>query len=94
MKKEALNLDVINEKLLLCDCENEVLLLKRFVNDDYKKIYLSIYTFGQFKKKPNIWMRLKYCWYHLKSGKKYEDQIILDFEKAKQVGEWLSLNTS
>lgn len=85
-------LPCVSERFILCDCNSEALLLTRFVDDHDKEIYLSIYTIGQFQKKPNIWRRLKYCWYHLKTGKKYEDQMILNFEKAQQVSEWLSLN--
>lgn len=82
----------IVEKFFLCNCNAEALLLTRFVDGDCKEIYLSIYTVGQFNKKPNFWERLKYCWHHLKTGKIYEDQIVLDFEKAQQIGEWLSTN--
>jgi hypothetical protein len=35
---------------------------------------------------------MKYCYHHLKTGKKYEDQMILNFEKAQQISEWMSLN--
>ena len=76
----------------LCECSGEGILLTRFVNNDEKEIYLSIYTVGQFNSKPSIWNRIKYCWYHLKTGKKYEDQIILSFKKAQELSEWLSLN--
>lgn len=85
-------LPLVSERFFLCDCNSEALLLTRVVDDFDKEIYLSIYTIGQFQKRPNIWKRLKYCWYHLKTGKKYEDQMILNFEKAQQVSEWLSLN--
>ena len=90
--EQALTIPDVSERFFLCDCNSEALLLTRFVDDFDKEIYLSIYTIGQFQKKPSIWKRLKYCWYHLKTGKKYEDQMILNFEKAQQVSEWLSLN--
>ena len=81
------------EQFFLCECSNEALLLTRFIDDYDKEIYLSIYTRGQFNRKPGIWNRLKYCWYHLKTGKKYEDQIFLSFEKAREIAEWLLENT-
>jgi hypothetical protein len=93
MNKDAQDngiLPCISERFILCECNSEALLLTRFYPD--KEIYLSIYTIGQFQKKPNIWERMKYCYHHLKTGKKYEDQIILNFEKAQQISEWLSLN--
>lgn len=78
---------------ILCDCNSELILCSKFEDDLDKEIYLSIYTAGQFNHKPTIWERLKYCFYHLKTGKKYEDQIILSFNKAQQLGEWLIKNS-
>lgn len=87
------SIDIKDKQLhVLCNCSSETLLLTRLVDEHDKEIYLSIYTIGQFNKKPNLIDRLKYCWYHLKTGKKYEDQMILTFEKAQQVGEWLKIN--
>jgi hypothetical protein len=85
-------LNKTNQRFFLCDCNSEALLCSRFEGDDEKEIYISIYTCGQFNKKPSIFERIKYCWYHLKTGKKYEDQIILSFDKAQQVSDWLSQN--
>ena len=85
--------DIIFEReFFLCDCGSEALLLTKFKNDFDKEIYLSIYMVGQFHKKPSIWERIKYCWYHLRTGKKFEDQMILSFEKAQQVSKWLAKN--
>jgi len=81
-----------NKCFFLCNCNSEILLLNRYVNSCDKEIYLSIYTIGQFQRKPNIWKRLKYCWYHLKTGKKYEDQVVFNFEKAQQLSKWLYFN--
>ena len=80
------------EKHVCCDCGNECILFTKFVNDEDKEIYIAIYTFGEINPKPSIWQRLKYCWYHIKTGKKYEDQIILTFDKAQDVGKWLIEN--
>jgi hypothetical protein len=83
-----------NEAFFLCECSTEALLLTRFVGDMDKEIYLSIYSYGQYRKKPGLLQRLKYCWHHLKTGKKYEDQIILSFDKAKEIADWLIKNTN
>lgn len=82
----------VKEKIILCECKTEALLLSKIVSDEDKEIYLSIYTIGQFNQKPSIFDRLKYCWYHLRTGKKYEDQMILTFEKAQEISEWLKEN--
>lgn len=78
---------------ILCDCNAELILCSKFEDALDKEIYLSIYTVGQFNYKPSIWNRLKYCFYHLKTGKKYEDQIILSFDKAQELGKWLIENS-
>ena len=82
----------MEEKVLLCDCGSEMLLCNR--DEEYQQIYVAIYSYGQYRKKPGLWERIKYCWYHLRTGKKYEDQMIFTFEKAKELGEWLINNSS
>lgn len=74
-----------NQKFIMCNCQSEGLLLTVLE----KEVYLSVYTFGQFQKKPSFWNRLKYCWYHLRTGKKYEDQVIIDFETTDEIAKWL-----
>jgi len=73
----------------LCECGDEAILLRKINHDE--EIYLSIFCSGQFRQKPSLWQRLVYCWYHLKTGKKYEDQIILSFENARRMSRWLAL---
>lgn len=80
------------DQFFLCECSGEAMLFTKFDDDDFKEIYVAIYTIGQFNPKPSIFERLKYCWYHLKTGKKYEDQIILSFDKAQEIGNWLVNN--
>ena len=82
----------ISDAFFLCECSSEILLFTRFIDEHGGQIYVSIYTIGQFHKKPNIWQRLKYCWHHITTGKIHEDQVILSFEKAQQISEWLHIN--
>jgi hypothetical protein len=88
MEKKPANIN--DENFTLCNCNSEMVLLKKFEED--KEINLMIYTIGQYVPKPNLWQRLKYCWYHLSTGKRYEDQIVLDYEKAQSISEWLFCN--
>ena len=81
------------DKTFLCECNTEILLCSKFEDDYDKEIYLSLYTYGQYNSKPNIWNRLEYCLYHLMTGKKYEDQLILSFDKAQELGKWLIENS-
>jgi hypothetical protein len=78
-----------DEIMATCDCMSEILLMKLCKED--KQIYLSNYTISQFNyKKPSFWQRLKYCYYHLTTGKIYEDQLVFDFEKAKRFADWIN----
>jgi hypothetical protein len=77
------------ENFFTCECTTNGILIIKFEDDIDKEIYLAIYTYGQFNKKPNLLNRLKYCWYHLRTGKKFEDQIVLNFDKAKEMGNYL-----
>ncbi len=81
------------ECFFTCECGGEILLVTRFEDEYDKEVYLSIYKYGLFSRKPNFLQRLKYCWYHLITGKKFEDEMILNFDKAKDLGKWLIENT-
>ena len=73
-----------------CSCGSEIISLCKFDNEE--EIYLSLYTLGQFSLKPTILERIKYCFYHLKTGKIYTDQIILDKNNTKKLINWLKEN--
>lgn len=79
-----------NDKFLLCECSCEILLVQK--DDD--GINLSIYSKGNFISKPNIFQRLKYCWYHLTTGEQFYDQFILSKQKARELSEWLLNNSN
>jgi hypothetical protein len=93
MKQKVINSFLeSNHSFFLCECTNEALLCSRFQGKDENEIFMSIFTCGQFHSKPNLIQRLKYCWYHLKTGKKYEDQIVLSFNEAQKLSVWLAQN--
>lgn len=81
----------ISQNFFLCLCGSEILLCQSMDKD--KEVQFAIFKYGQFHKKPNIWKRLKYCYYHLKTGKRFEDQILFDFDTAKKLGNWLIYNS-
>jgi hypothetical protein len=62
-------------------------------DDGDKSIYFTLYGYEVgYSPKPSLIDRIKYAWYHIKTGKKYADCIIMDFEKAKDVSSWLDSN--
>lgn len=76
-----------DEIFIKCQCNTDIVYGTKDEYDEF--VYLSIFTLG-YKQKPSIWERLKYCYYHLKTGKRFEDQIILNNESAKELGNWLN----
>jgi len=87
------------EKLYLeCNCMHEILSITVLEDEPIKKhpeaiiekeISLAIFHFGEFIDKPSFWSRIKYCWYHLRTGKKYDDQLILNESAAKKLIKFL-----
>ena len=77
------------EKFFRCDCGGEGLLISQsgcFVNAE---IFLAMFRYGHYCKTPNIFRRLKYAWYHVWTGKRFADDIVLSFTTAKELGEYL-----
>ena len=85
-KKEYIESKKI-EKFFLCECSTEVMLITKWTDEN--EIYLSMFSYGFVHPKPNFWQRLKYAFWHIKTGKKYADSIVLSLEKAKEIGELL-----
>lgn len=75
----------------VCECGDEAMICNAYVTERGTEVTLAIYTVGQYIPKPGFWQRLKYCWYHMRTGKKYEDQMVLDKESALRLSEWLAL---
>ena len=57
--------------------------------DDEEEMYLSYWRQGINPVKLSWWMRLKLCWIVLTKGNYYEDQIILNKEKAMELSLWI-----
>ena len=82
----------VKEIFFKCDCGGEGLLLTH--DNEDKEIYFALYGYGVgYNPKPSLLERFKYAWYHLKTGKKYADCIVMKYDKAKKAGEWLIKNS-
>ena len=71
------------QKFIQCDCYGEGLLITKF--DDEEELYFSYWRQGIDPIKLSWWMRLKLCWMVLTKGNYYEDQIIINKEKSKEL---------
>jgi len=76
-------------KFFLCECKHCGILINNFQSNLEKEIYLSIFAAGQYIPKPSFWQRIKYAIMHIKTGKIYDDQIILSHEKANEIADYI-----
>lgn len=82
----------IKEQFFKCECESDGLLLTN--DEEEHRINFALYGYGVgYNPKPSLWSRIKYALYHIRTGKMYADSIIMDYEKARKVSEWIDLNT-
>jgi hypothetical protein len=78
------------EKFIKCDCHSEGMLVTKF--DDEEELYFSYWREGINPIKLSWWIRLKLCWMVLTKGNVYDDQVILNKEKAIELASWILLN--
>ena len=79
------------QKFIQCDCYGEGLLITKF--DDEEELYFSYWRQGIDPIKLSWWMRLKLCWMALTKGNYYDDQVVLNRQKAMELASWLILET-
>ena len=75
------------EKFVKCDCHGEGMLITKY--DDEEEMYFSYWHEGINPIKLSWWMRLKLCYLALFKGNFYNDQVILNKEKAMELALWI-----
>ena len=75
------------EKFIKCDCYGEGILVTKY--DDEEEMYFSYWREGINPIKLSWWMRLKLCYLALFKGNFYNDQVILNKEKAMELALWI-----
>ena len=75
------------EKFIKCDCHSEGILVAKY--DDEEEMYFSYWREGINPIKLSLWMRLKLCYLTLFKGNFYNDQVILNKEKAMELALWI-----
>jgi len=75
------------EKFIKCDCHGEGILVTKY--DDEEEMYFSYWREGINPIKLSWWMRLKLCYLALFKGNFYNDQVILNKEKAMELALWI-----
>ena len=75
------------EKFIKCDCHGEGILVTKY--DDGEEMYFSYWREGINPIKLSWWMRLKLCYLALFKGNFYNDQVVLNKEKAMELALWI-----
>ena len=80
------------EKFIQCDCWGEGMLITKF--DDEEEMYFSYWRAGINPIKLSFWMRLKVCYLALFKGNYYDDQVVLNKKKSKELANWINKNNN
>jgi 23S rRNA pseudoU1915 N3-methylase RlmH len=80
---------MINDEMVsvMCSCLTEMLVVSKFDWESNDKVLIeqfdfSIFVNGHYHSKPSIFQRLKYAWWHIRTGKTYLDEITLSKEET------------
>lgn len=74
------------KKFFECSCENEVLRVEK--SPEY--VEFAMYEHGSYvNHSQSFWARLKYAWWHIRTGKIYTDCMLIMPDKAKELGKFL-----
>ena len=81
-----------NQLFVECDCYTHAIVVERVDEDGYGdyEYCLAFFTRGHDGNTLPFMERLRWCWQILRYGKPWTDSIILDRNKAKRLGEFLS----
>ena len=86
-----------DELFIRCECGAEGLLINHI---DYSKIYnnitfdnneFEIAIFRSYNYRNNLWQRIKYAVWHLWTGQKHKDQMCFNYEKAKEIINFMNM---
>ena len=79
---------IYEQQFIICDCNAHGLWVEKF--DDVEGVYINLFERGVDGKKLPILERLRWCWRILSKGHPWTDMIVLDKNKQKELGEFLS----
>ena len=79
-------------KLFQCECGCEILSVEYWDDGLIPNGEFNIAIFRNYTYKNNLWCRIKYALWHLKTGKKHLDQMCLSKEKAIELAGFLQEN--
>lgn len=78
----------VSDKFILCECRGEGMLVSHLNEDSYKEFDIAI--FRDYEYSNNLWKRIKYAAWHLWTGRKHFDQLVMSYEKAEELIEFMN----
>lgn len=79
-----------NEIFLKCDCHTEAIEIQHWKDD--RSFYFSFWDYGRSKISWMPWKkRFELIWRILRGKDLYADMVILDYEKSKQVANFINI---
>jgi len=82
-----------------CECGTHSLRVENnvdYLGDDnervYQSIYLAMFSYGSFKKKPTFWRRIGVIWNYFKTGEMHSDQLTLNVNETQKLINFLNSN--
>ncbi len=83
-------------KFFKCNCGAEVVHIEREIDilDKNKDAWdasvdFAMFHYGTENMRPTLKEKLRHCWQILKTGKNYPDNIIMNIDEARSMGEFL-----
>jgi len=55
-----------------------------------QQFWFASYAQGNYSKKPSLWKRIKYAFWHLKTGEIYADNVTMTSEEAKLLADFIN----
>lgn len=74
------------QKYYECDCHHEGIMLRHEIDEGFPQLELAFFSFGKVGENISLFERLRWCWYIIRRGFPYCDQIILRQETARELG--------
>jgi len=90
--------EVKNEvKYIQCRCGNEIVRIEK--DEKHLGFNFSLYESGcsdkhflGLPKWPMLWERIKYAFWHLRTGRIYTDCVLIDYKEAEELSEFLKID--
>jgi hypothetical protein len=78
-------------KFIECECGGEGMLVTHYTNDIHdKEVYLSMFSIGIYTDgRLTFRERLRHAWHVMKTGKPFDDSLILSEKDTKELGQYL-----